>query len=191
MPKVNYARRSDDIMALETAILAGGCFWCLQPIFQELKGVHRAECGYSGGHVDDPTYEQVCTGSTGHAEAVQVTFDPAMTTFEDILRVFFAVHDPTTLNQQGPDRGTQYRSAIFYHSTDQRTMAEQLIAGLNEDDPWGRPIVTEVVPLAAFYRAEDYHQDYFKKNPNGGYCVAVIAPKMEKFRKDFQGKLNE
>ena len=191
MPRVNYARRSNDIMALETATFAGGCFWCLQPIFQELGGVHSVECGYSGGYVHNPTYEQVCTGMSGHAEAVQVTFDPAMTTFEDILRVFFAVHDPTTLNRQGPDRGTQYRSAIFYQSPDQKTIAEQFIARLNEDGPLGRPIVTEVASFAAFCRAEDYHQDYFKKNPYGGYCVAVIAPKVKKFRKDFRAKLIE
>jgi len=178
-------------MAIETATIAGGCFWCLQPVFQELKGVQRVECGYSGGNVPNPSYEQVCTGTTGHAEAVQIVFDPAMISFEELLHIFFEVHDPTTLNRQGADAGPQYRSAIFYHSPNQLKVANSLIADLGNDGHWSRPIVTEVVPFAAFYRAEDYHQDYFKKNPYGGYCIAVISPKVRKFRKEFREKLKE
>jgi len=178
-------------MTTETATLAGGCFWCLQPIFQELKGVQQVECGYSGGKVPNPTYEQVCSDTTGHAEAVQIVFDPATISYEDLLRVFFKVHDPTTLNRQGADAGTQYRSVIFYHSPEQKAVAGRLIAELDKDGPWGRPIVTEVVPFEAFYRAEEYHQDYFKKNPYGGYCMAVIAPKVKKFRKEYRERLKE
>jgi peptide-methionine (S)-S-oxide reductase len=178
-------------MAIETATIAGGCFWCLQPIFQELKGVQSVECGYAGGQVPDPSYEQVCAGTTGHAEAVQIIFDPATISYEELLRVFFEVHDPTTLNRQGADVGSQYRSAIFHHTTDQLKVAKSLIAELGQDGHWSRPIVTELAPFAAFYRAEDYHQDYFRKNPYGGYCIAVISPKVRKFRKEFRGKLKE
>ena len=178
-------------MTFETATVAGGCFWCLQPIFQELKGVQSVECGYSGGKVQNPSYEQVCTGTTGHAEAVRIVFDSATISFEELLHIFFGVHDPTTLNRQGADVGPQYRSAIFYHSADQLKAANGLIAELVNDGPWSRPIVTEVVPFVAFYRAEDYHQDYFRKNPYGGYCIAVISPKVKKFRKEFRNKLKE
>lgn len=173
----------------EVATLAGGCFWCLQPIFQELRGVEGVEVGYTGGAVPNPTYEQVCTGRTGHAEAVRVTFDPSTISYEELLRVFFSVHDPTTLNRQGADVGTQYRSAIFYHTPEQRATAERVVAELEREGVWGRPIVTEVVPAGAFYRAEEYHQDYFRKNPWQGYCRIVIAPKVAKFRQGFRGRL--
>ena len=189
--KANYRHRLRYTMAIETATLAGGCFWCLQPIFQELKGVHSVECGYSGGKVPNPTYEQVCAGATGHAEAVQIIFDPAVIPFENLLRVFFAVHDPTTPNRQGADVGTQYRSAIFYHAASQKTTAERLIVALNENGSWSRPTVTELVAFDASYRAEEYHQDYFKKNPYGGYCTAVISPKLRKFRTEFRERLKE
>jgi peptide-methionine (S)-S-oxide reductase len=175
----------------EIATLAGGCFWCLQPLFQELRGVDRVEVGYSGGHLQDPSYEAVCTDTTGHAEAVQITFDPQTIPFVDVLRIFFSVHDPTTLNRQGGDVGAQYRSAIFYHTPEQEKSANQVIAEVNEAKMWGRPIVTEVTPFDAFYRGEEYHQDYFRKNPTAGYCRAVIAPKVTKFRKQFLERLKK
>ncbi len=173
----------------EVATLAGGCFWCLQPIFEALNGVEHVEVGYTGGHLQNPTYEDVCTRETGHAEAVQLVFDPAVIPYEDLLRAFFSVHDPTTLNRQGHDVGTQYRSAIFYHSPEQKATAERLVSNLNVEKLWDDPIVTEVSPLTQFYRAEEYHQDYFKKNPWQGYCRAVVAPKVAKFRKEFQEQL--
>jgi peptide-methionine (S)-S-oxide reductase len=175
--------------AFEQATLAGGCFWCLEAVFEQLRGVEKVESGYAGGRVSDPTYHQVCTGATGHAEVVQVTFDPAVVSFREVLEVFFAIHDPTTLNRQGPDAGTQYRSAVFYHSPEQREVAQQLIAELNAAKIWDAPIVTEVVPFERFYRAEDYHQGYFRTNPGQGYCRAVISPKVAKFRKKFAAKL--
>lgn len=173
----------------ELATLGGGCFWCLEAVFEQLRGVRRVESGYSGGIVTDPTYHQVCTGTTGHAEVVQVTFDPAAVSFREILDVFFATHDPTTLNRQGPDSGTQYRSAIFYHTPQQKRIAEERIAELNAAHIWDKPIVTQVVPFQVFYRAEDYHQEYFRQNPNQGYCLAVVSPKVAKFRKQFASKL--
>lgn len=173
----------------EVTTLGGGCFWCLQPVFEELRGVQRVACGYSGGHVRNPTYEQVCTGTTKHAEVVQVTFDPNAISFEDLLWVFFAVHDPTTLDRQGNDVGTQYRSAIFYHSPEQKAAADRVIQELGGARLLDASIVTEVTPYEAFYAAEAYHQDYFKKNPSAGYCRAVIAPKVTKFRKQFREKL--
>jgi peptide-methionine (S)-S-oxide reductase len=173
----------------EVATLGGGCFWCLEAVFEQLRGVERVESGYSGGSVANPTYRQVCGGATGHAEVVQVTFDPAVVSFREILDVFFATHDPTTLNRQGADVGTQYRSAIFYHSPEQKEVAERRIAELNAERIWDRPIVTEVVPFQAFYRAEDYHQEYFRQNPGQPYCQAVVAPKVAKFRKQFVDKL--
>ncbi len=173
----------------ELATLGGGCFWCLEAVFEQLRGVEKVESGYAGGHVPDPTYHQVCTGATGHAEVVQVTFDPAVVSFREVLEVFFAVHDPTTLNRQGPDAGTQYRSAVFYHSPEQREVAQQLIAELNAAKIWNSPIVTQVVPFERFYPAEDYHQGYFRANPSQGYCRAVISPKIAKFRKQFAAKL--
>lgn len=173
----------------EVATLGGGCFWCLEAVYDQLRGVEDVVSGYSGGHVPNPTYEQVCTGTTGHAEVVQVTFDPQVISFREILQVFFAIHDPTTLNRQGADVGTQYRSAIFYHSPEQKAIAEQMIAELNAARLWPQPIVTEVTPFTAFYPAEAYHQEYFARNPGQGYCAFVIAPKVAKFRKEFMAKL--
>jgi peptide-methionine (S)-S-oxide reductase len=169
----------------EVATLAGGCFWCLEAVFDDLQGVEQVESGYSGGTVADPTYQQVCSGTTGHAEVVQITFDPAVLSFKDLLEVFFAIHDPTTLNRQGPDVGTQYRSAIFYHSPDQKAGAEEVIRRLTAERVWPGPIVTEVTPFSAFYQAEDYHQEYFRLNGGQPYCRAVVAPKVAKFRKRF------
>ncbi len=173
----------------EVITLAGGCFWCLQPVFQELRGVEKVEVGYSGGRLANPSYEAVCTDTTGHAEALQVTFDPSVIPLADILRIFFSVHDPTTMNRQGGDVGTQYRSAIFYNSPEQEKTARQVMAEIFKAGIWGRPIVTEVTPLQPFYRAEEYHQDYFRKNPTAGYCRVVIAPKVSKFRKQFAARL--
>jgi peptide-methionine (S)-S-oxide reductase len=173
----------------QTAILAGGCFWCLEAVFEQLRGVSRVESGYAGGRIANPSYEAVCTGHTGHAEVVQVTFDPALISYREILEVFFSTHDPTTLNRQGPDWGTQYRSAVFYHTPEQKRVAEEVIAALNAEKIWDRPIVTEVVPLDTFYRAEDYHQGYYRSHPGQGYCQGVIAPKVAKFRKRFADKL--
>jgi peptide-methionine (S)-S-oxide reductase len=170
---------------LQIATLAGGCFWCLEAVFDEVKGVHSVESGYIGGTKENPTYREVCSGMTGHAEAVRVTFDPNMVSYRDLLNVFFAIHDPTTLNRQGADVGTQYRSAIFYHNEDQKNSAEGLIKELNEQKIWDRPIVTEVAPVDKFHMAEDYHQEYFANNPYQPYCQAVVAPKVSKFRKHF------
>jgi peptide-methionine (S)-S-oxide reductase len=170
---------------LHTATLAGGCFWCLEAVFDEVKGVHSVESGYAGGHVDNPSYRAVCNGDTGHAEVIQVHFDPNIVTYRDLLNVFFAIHDPTTLNRQGGDVGTQYRSAIFYHDDEQKMIAEELIRDLNSQQIWDRPIVTEVAKLDKFYIAEDYHQEYFARNPYQPYCQAVVAPKVSKFRKHF------
>lgn len=176
-------------MATEIATLGGGCFWCLESIYDQLKGVEDVVSGYSGGHDPAPNYQQVCTGTTGHAEVVQVTFNPAVITFKEILDVFFTIHDPTTLNRQGADIGTQYRSAIFYHSLEQKMIAEQTIAALNQAHVWDAPLVTEVTPFQAFYPAEDYHQEYFERNPGQGYCRVVIAPKVAKFRKQYLDRL--
>lgn len=178
-------------MATQTAILAGGCFWCLEAVFDELNGVLSVESGYSGGHVPNPTYKQVCTGETGHAEVVRVTFDPDVLSYRDLLKVFFAIHDPTTLNRQGNDVGTQYRSAIFYMNEEQKQIAEEVIRELTEAKLWPNPIVTEVTPFQAFYLAEDYHQEYFAHNPYQPYCMAVVAPKVAKFRKQFVEKLKK
>jgi peptide-methionine (S)-S-oxide reductase len=176
-------------MASEIATLGGGCFWCLEAVFEQLRGVTRVESGYSGGNVPDPTYQQVCTGSTGHAEVVQVTFDPAVVSYREVLEVFFGIHDPTTRNRQGADVGTQYRSVIFYRSPEQKAVAEDLIRELNAAGLWGKPIVTEVAPYQIFYKAEHYHQEYFRSNPGQPYCQAVVAPKVAKFRKHFAAKL--
>ncbi len=173
----------------EIATLAGGCFWCLEAVYDELRGVEDVVSGYSGGHVANPTYEQVCSSRTGHAEVVQLTFDPSVITFEEILKVFFSIHDPTTPNRQGADVGPQYRSAIFYHSPEQKATAERVIAELNAQGLWPRPIVTEVTPFEKFYPAEEYHQEYFARNPQAGYCQVVIAPKVAKFRKQYLEKL--
>jgi peptide-methionine (S)-S-oxide reductase len=173
----------------EIATLAGGCFWCLEAVFEQLRGVEKVESGYTGGKTDKPTYHQVCEGSTGHAEVVQVRFNPAEISYAEILDVFFAIHDPTTLNRQGADVGTQYRSGIFYHSPAQKETAERRIAELNAAKIWDAPIVTEVTPLPTFYRAEDYHQGYFRAHPEAGYCQYVVSPKVAKFRKSFAAKL--
>jgi len=169
--------------------LGGGCFWCLEAVFDDLKGVERVESGYSGGETENPTYQQVCSGRTGHDEVVQITFDPQVISFKEILEIFFAIHDPTTLNRQGADVGTQYRSAIFYHTPEQKNAAEQMIKDLTASGFWKGPIVTELAPFDRFYKAEAYHQDYFKNNPDQGYCQMVVAPKVVKFRKHFLGRL--
>ena len=176
---------------MQQATLAGGCFWCLEAAFLELKGVERVEPGYAGGHLPNPTYEQVCSGATGHAEVVQVTFDPAVVSYRDLLRIFFTIHDPTTLNRQGADVGTQYRSAIFYHNPAQKADAEAAIAEVAASEVWEGRIVTEVVPLDVFYPAEEYHHDYYRRNPRQGYCQFVIAPKVAKLRKEFFEKLKK
>jgi peptide-methionine (S)-S-oxide reductase len=175
--------------ATEVATLAGGCFWCIEAIFAELRGVSRVESGYSGGSVPNPTYRQVCTGETSHAEVVQISFDPTLVSFRELLKVFFSVHDPTTLNRQGADVGSQYRSAIFYHSEEQRRIAEDVIQELTASRTWPSPIVTEVVPFRAFYKAEDYHQEYFQQHGDQPYCRLVIAPKLAKFRDKYRERL--
>lgn len=175
----------------ETATLAGGCFWCLEAVYDQVKGVLSVESGYSNGHVQNPTYKQVCGGDTGHAEAVRIQFDPSVVSYRDLLNVFFGIHDPTTLNRQGADIGTQYRSAIFYHSAEQKETAETLIRELNGQKIWDAPIVTEVAEAAQFYVAEDYHQEYFAHNPYQPYCQAVVAPKVAKFRKHFLDMLKK
>jgi len=173
----------------EIATLAGGCFWCLEAVYLELRGVLGVQSGYAGGHVPHPSYELVCTGSTGHAEVVQVTFDPDEISYRELLDVFFTIHDPTTLNRQGNDVGTQYRSAVFYHSPEQQATVEQAIAELAAEKVWDDPIVTEVVPFTEFYPAEEYHRDYFRLHPEQAYCRAVIAPKVAKARKAFFERL--
>ena len=175
----------------ESATLAGGCFWCLEAVFEQLKGVERVVSGYAGGTVPDPTYEQVCTGATNHAEVVQITFDPARVSYRELLEVFFTIHDPTTEDRQGPDVGTQYRSAVFTHSPAQDAEARQVIKELTAKGLWDGPVVTQIQPLTAFYPAEEYHQHYFARNPTQGYCRMVVAPKVAKFRKQFLSKLRE
>lgn len=174
---------------LEAVTLGAGCFWCIEAIFDSLKGVEDVISGYSGGSTENPTYQEVCTGSTGHAEVIQIRFDSEKISFSEILRVFFAVHDPTTLNKQGGDIGTQYRSAIFFHSEEQKQIAERVMKEIDDANIWENPIVTEISPFKKFYAAEDYHQEYFMKNPNQPYCAAVIAPKVAKFRQTFLDKL--
>lgn len=171
---------------LETATLAGGCFWCLEAVYSEMEGVRSVLSGYMGGHTKHPTYKAVCTGTTGHAEVVRIEFDPGVTSFRELLEVFFAIHDPTTLDRQGNDVGTQYRSAIFYHSPVQRETAEALIREISPAFP--NPVVTQVVPATQFYPAEEYHHEYYRNNPNQGYCAYVIAPKVDKFRRKFASK---
>ena len=173
----------------EIATLAGGCFWCLEAVYDQLRGVQAVESGYVGGVVDKPTYEQVCGGGTGHAEAVRITFDPSITSFRELLEIFFTIHDPTTLNRQGNDSGTQYRSAIFYHTPEQKKTAEEVMAAFAREKVYANPIVTELNPAATWYEAEDYHQEYFVRNPLQGYCSYVVAPKIAKFRKHFAEKL--
>jgi peptide-methionine (S)-S-oxide reductase len=181
-------QQMESIMAAEIATLGGGCFWCLEAVYQELKGVQHVESGYTGGHVSQPTYEQVCEGTTGHAEVVRVTFDPEVVGYREILEIFFTIHDPTTPNRQGNDVGTQYRSAIYYHSPEQQDTAKHVIAEMA--NVWDAPIVTELSPLQAYYKAEDYHQNYFRQHPLQGYCAFVVAPKVAKFRKIFADKIN-
>ena len=175
----------------ETAILGAGCFWCVEAIFQRVQGVTAVESGYAGGHVQNPTYNRVISGKTGHAEVAHVTFDPAVISFEEILEVFWHTHDPTTLNRQGADVGTQYRSAIFYTNYEQKEIAEKSLKKTDESDLWDDPIVTEITPVSNYSTAEDYHQNYFNNNPNAGYCSVVIAPKLAKFKKDFPHILQE
>ena len=173
----------------EVATLAGGCFWCLEAVFDELRGVESVESGYAGGDVENPTSRQVYSGTTGHAEAVRVTFDPSAASYRELLKVFFTIHDPTTLNRQGADVGTHYRSAIFYHTPEQRRVAHEVIEEMGVEKVWDAPIVTEVVPAGKFYVAEGYHQEYFQNNSDQPYCRAVIAPKVSKFRKQFLDRL--
>jgi peptide-methionine (S)-S-oxide reductase len=176
-------------MQTELATVGGGCFWCVEAVFEQLRGVTQVESGYTGGRTDAPTYKQVCNGDTGHVEVIQVTFDPTAISFRQILEVFFAVHDPTTLNRQGHDAGTQYRSAIFYHSPEQNAVAEKTIADLNAEGIWDNPIVTEITAFGRFFKAEEYHQGYFRDNPFQPYCQAVVSPKVAKFRMKFADKL--
>jgi len=177
--------------SLEVTTLGGGCFWCVEAVYQELQGVQSAVSGYAGGAVENPTYYQVCNGTTGHAEVVQITFDPRLIMFEDILYVFWRTHNPTTLNRQGYDVGTQYRSVIFYHSEQQRTMAEKSKRDTDASGLWPNPLVTEISPATTFYKAEDYHQNYYRDNPYQPYCVAIIDPKITKLRKEFRAKLKD
>jgi peptide-methionine (S)-S-oxide reductase len=172
----------------EIATLAGGCFWCLEAIFKEVKGIEKVVSGYSGGTAVNPSYNEVCSGITGHAESVQLTYHPKQISFKEILAIFFAVHDPTTLNRQGADVGTQYRSAIFYHNEEQKTAAQEAIKQLNTSKVWGAPVVTEITPFQNFYPAEEYHQEYFARNAENPYCSVVIAPKLDKFRKQYLQK---
>ena len=173
----------------EMATFGGGCFWCTEAVFSELQGVEKVESGYAGGTAPDPTYEQVCSGKTGHAEVVQITFNPRVISYKELLEIFFTVHDPTTLNRQGADVGTQYRSIILYHNDEQKAVAEQAIREVDSAQIWNRPIVTQVKPFVAFYRAEDYHQQYFKQNPKQSYCQFVISPKVAKLRQHYLAKL--
>jgi len=176
---------------METATLGAGCFWCVEAVFDDLKGVEDVVSGYSGGDKDDPTYQEVCSGTTGHAEVAQIKFDPEVLSYEDLLRVFFTVHDPTQLNRQGNDIGTSYRSAIFYHDEAQRDAAQKVIKEITDAGIYDKPIVTEVTPLEKFWPAENYHQEYFANNPDQPYCAAVVAPKVAKFRKQFADRLKQ
>ena len=175
--------------SLEVATIAGGCFWCLEAVFREVDGVESVVSGYTGGTTTNPTYQQVCTGKTGHAEAVQIDFNPSKISYREILEIFFSVHDPTTLNRQGADVGTQYRSAIFYHNAKQKAVAEEFIGELNKSKLWEKPTVTQIVPLDTFYPAEDYHWEYFSRHPEQAYCQMVISPKVSKFRKQWTKRL--
>jgi peptide-methionine (S)-S-oxide reductase len=177
------------IPSKEIATLAGGCFWCLEAVYRDLKGVLEVESGYAGGSVPHPTYKQVCSDTTGHAEVVKITYDPSVISFRELVEVFFTIHDPTTLNRQGADIGSQYRSVIFYHNAEQETIARQVIGQMEAERLWPNPIVTDVVPIDAYYPAEAYHQNYFANNPGQGYCRAVIAPKVAKFRHKYIQKL--
>ena len=173
----------------EVATLAGGCFWCLEAVYEQMDGVEQVLSGYAGGHTANPTYYEVCTGETGHAEVVQLTFDPRRVSYRELLEVFFSIHDPTTLNRQGADVGTQYRSAIFYHTPEQQSVAEQVMRELTSQGVWGRAIVTELQPFTQFHPAEEYHREYYRRNPEQMYCQVVIAPKLAKFRKQYLSRL--
>ncbi|MEX1222720.1 MAG: peptide-methionine (S)-S-oxide reductase MsrA [Idiomarina sp.] len=173
----------------EKITLAGGCFWCIESAFKQVRGIEKAESGYAGGTTPNPSYEQVCTGRTGHAEVVQLTFDPAAISVREILEIFFALHDPTQLNRQGNDIGTQYRTAVFYHNENQAEATHAIIAEINQQNTWDGVVVTQVEPLDVFYSAGDYHEDYFARNPENAYCQAVVSPKLAKFRKTFADKL--
>jgi peptide-methionine (S)-S-oxide reductase len=175
---------------LEIATIGGGCFWCIEAIFIEVKGIHSAKSGYSGGHLKNPTYREVTSGRSGHAEVVQLAYEPSIISYNEILEIFFHLHDPTTLNRQGADVGTQYRSVIFYHNETQEKIAKEVFAEIDASDLWDDPLVTEILPLDTFFKAEDYHQDYYKNNPNQSYCTFVISPKIAKLRKLFKEKLN-
>ena len=187
--KEKIMSKKKDMEKLDTAVFGSGCFWCTEAIFEEVKGVKKAESGYAGGEVSNPTYREVCSGATGHAEVVRVLYDPEEVGFEELLEIFWKTHNPTTLNRQGADVGTQYRSVIYYTSENQKQIAERIKKELDESGAWDNPIVTEIVPLDKFYPAEEHHQDYFEKNPYEGYCQFVIGPKMKKFRKVFQEQL--
>ena len=177
--------------SFEVATLGGGCFWCVETVYSELKGVVKAESGYAGGNVPNPSYEDVCTDETGHAEVVQITFDPTVISYRELLQVFFSIHDPTTLNRQGVDVGMQYRSVIFYHDDEQKRIAEEVMNEIEKAKIWSNPVVTQLSPLDKFYKAETYHQNYFKNNPGQGYCQIVIEPKVAKFRKQYFDKLKK
>jgi peptide-methionine (S)-S-oxide reductase len=189
----NYITKDKEnkMSKMETATFGTGCFWCTEAVFERLNGVHSVASGYSGGTVDNPTYEEVCNGTTGHAEVIQITYDPEVVTYDELLEVFWKTHDPTTLNRQGNDVGSQYRSIIFYHSEEQKQLAEKYKEELDNSGVWVNPIVTEIFPLTKFYEAENYHQDYYTNNPNQGYCTFVITPKIEKFEKVFKRKLKK
>jgi peptide-methionine (S)-S-oxide reductase len=184
-------KEKDKGKTMKTATFGAGCFWCVEAVYQELKGVKKVVSGYAGGTVKNPTYQQVCTGTTGHAEVAQITYDPEVITYPELLEVFWKTHDPTTLNRQGADSGTQYRSVIFYHDDEQKKLAEEYKAKLDASGAFNSPIVTQIAKLPEFYPAEDYHQNYYRSNPNQGYCQFVIVPKLEKFRKVFQDKLQK
>jgi peptide-methionine (S)-S-oxide reductase len=187
----NIGEQMKDTSKLETATFGGGCFWCIEAIFQDLKGVEKVESGYSGGTTKYPTYQEVCSGTTGHAEVVQITFNPAIISYDQILEVFWHVHDPTTLNRQGADVGTQYRSVIFYHNDEQKISAENSKKKTEDSKLWDEPIITEISPFMEFYKAEDYHQNYYKDNPEKSYCSLVIAPKVRKFYKEYDYLLKD
>ncbi len=182
---------SSNLPALETATLGGGCFWCLEAVYSELKGVLKVESGYAGGHVKNPTYEAVCSDETGHAEVIQVTYDPAIITYREILQIFFSIHDPTTPNRQGHDVGSQYRSAIFYQDDNQKRVAEEVMQEIVKSKIWNGKLVTQLVPYVEFFKAEEYHQNYFKNNPYQPYCQVIVAPKVAKFRKQYFDKLSK
>jgi peptide-methionine (S)-S-oxide reductase len=183
--------REVEMATTETATLGGGCFWCLEPLFDSLEGVDSVESGYSGGHVENPSYRQVCTGTTGHAEVIRIAFDPERISYRDLLEVFFSAHDPTTRDRQGNDVGPQYRSVIYFHSPEQERTAREVVAEAGESGEFRDPIVTEITPFERFYEAEDYHQEYFERNPDQAYCRAVIAPKVSKFRKAYGERLRK